>query len=424
MGVDRIVLSATHRDFHAVLPALARRRWALWLLVATGCSGSSLKVAGKDSSVESRPATSSGGVSGQGGDGDAADANDEDGAERITGSGGSTAFSGNSASGGLSDSGGSTRISGVIGFGGIGGTGGAVRTGGAPGSGGIGGMGGTAGSGGILGMPCTAKQDCPSSATCCDGSDPSCDGTRLPSGDSANPGEFVVSADGVTVTDTITGLVWQRDGSGTRAVCTTDSSNLRCLWAEAEAYCASLVLGGLSGWRLPGWMELLTIVDPTMDATSTINQTAFPNTVTDPYWTSSLFGVFQTKLYISFSDSTVGYCNDTIRRVRCVRGSRCYPTARFSVLDGGLVRDTLTGLVWQQQGSATAMNWADAKNYCSSLVSGGPGFRLPTLKELDSLVDPTVASGATLDKTAFPSTGTKLYWTSSPLGPDLSEDQS
>jgi len=366
---------AKSQDVHDVLQALARRRWALCLFFATGCSSrSSLRLHGPDSSIDAGAGTSRDGTIGQSGD----------------------------SSGGMF------------------GTGGAVRTGGAPGSGGIGGMGGTAGSGGILGMPCTAKQDCPSSATCCDGSDPSCDGTRLPSGDSANPGEFVVSADGVTVTDTITGLVWQRDGSGTRAVCTTDSSNLRCLWAEAEAYCASLVLGGLSGWRLPGWMELLTIVDPTMDATSTINQTAFPNTVTDPYWTSSLFGVFQTKLYISFSDSTVGYCNDTIRRVRCVRGSRCYPTARFSVLDGGLVRDTLTGLVWQQQGSATAMNWADAKNYCSSLVSGGPGFRLPTLKELDSLVDPTVASGATLDKTAFPSTGTKLYWTSSPLGPDAS----
>ena len=66
------------------------------------------------------------------------------------------------------------------------------------------------------------------------------------------------------------------------------------------------------------------------------------------------------------------------------------------------------------------MTWADAQSYCSSLVSGGSGFRLPTLKELDSLVDPTVPSGPTLDKTTFPSTETNVYWTSSPVGPDVS----
>jgi hypothetical protein len=39
---------------------------------------------------------------------------------------------------------------------------------------------------------------------------------------------------------------------------------------------------------------------------------------------------------------------------------------------------------------------------------------LPTLKELDSLVDPTVTSGPTLDKTAFPNTVIGELWTSSP----------
>ena len=97
----------------------------------------------------------------------------------------------------------------------------------------------------------------------------------------------------------------------------------------------------------------------------------------------------------------------------CVRGSRCYPKARFVVLDGGLVRDRLTGLLWQQQGSTTKMSWADAQSYCSSLASGGSAFRLPTLRELDSLVDPTTSPGPTMDK-AFPSTGTQVYWTSSP----------
>ena len=88
---------------------------------------------------------------------------------------------------------------------------------------------------------------------------------------------------------------------------------------------------------------------------------------------------------------------------------RCYPTTRFVVLAGGLVRDTLTQLVWQQQASSTTMTWADAKIYCSS-----SGFRLPTVKELDSLLDLTVTSSATVNQTAFPSTSADWFWTSSP----------
>jgi hypothetical protein len=89
---------------------------------------------------------------------------------------------------------------------------------------------------------------------------------------------------------------------------------------------------------------------------------------------------------------------------------RCKPTSRFVVLSGGMVRDTLTKLVWQQQSSATTMNWANAKTYCASA-----GLRLPTVKELDSLVDLTVASpGPTIDKTVFPNTPAEAFWTSSP----------
>jgi hypothetical protein len=269
-------------------------------------------------------------------------------------------------------------------------------------------------------MPCASNQDCPSSAICCDGADPSCDGTRLPSGDNANPGEFVVSADGLTVSDTITGLVWQRDGSGTRAGC-SGLGSLSCTWDEADAYCSSLVLGGLSGWRLPAWMELLTILDLTRDsASATVDPTAFPNTGTSSYWTSSLYGSssFET-LYISFADGTSEDCSGVHDNVRCVRGSRCYPKARFSALDGGTVRDTLTGLVWQQQVSTTKMTWSSAQSYCSSL---GSGFRLPTLKELDSLMNPTAPSGPSLDKTAFPSASAGQLWTSSPyLGSSAAE---
>jgi hypothetical protein len=89
---------------------------------------------------------------------------------------------------------------------------------------------------------------------------------------------------------------------------------------------------------------------------------------------------------------------------------RCYPTKRFVAIEGNLVSDTLTNLVWQQQASGTTMTWAAAQTYCP------PGLRLPTLKELRSIVDFTVAhpGGPMIDQTAFPNTPSQGFWTSSP----------
>jgi hypothetical protein len=88
----------------------------------------------------------------------------------------------------------------------------------------------------------------------------------------------------------------------------------------------------------------------------------------------------------------------------------CHPTNRFVVVDGGFVRDTLTKLVWQRDQS-DAMMWEEAKSYCATM---GPGYRLPTVKELLSLVDLSVNSPPKINQTAFPNTWSDYYWTSSP----------
>ncbi len=332
---------------------------------------------------------------------------------------GSGGYSGNDGTGGNRGTGGSSNSGGSGG----GGTGGSGTTG----SGAIGGAGGTIGSSAVFGMPCASDQDCPSGATCCDGSSESCDDTRVPSGDGTDSGEFAVSSDGLTVTDTITGLIWQRDGSGTRAGCTGGAGGIdggsgggtTCTWAEAKAYCASLSLSGVSGWRLPAPKEISTILNLTATNLS-IDQTACPNTPSEAFWTSSPYDgiggfAWAVDCWSGISSAIIG---DSYR-VRCVRGSRCYPTSRFVALSGGLVSDTLTNLVWQRQASTTTMKWPEAQGYCSSM---GSGFRLPTLKELFSLVDLTVTSGATIDQIAFPNTPAySMFWSSSE-SPDLSGD--
>ena len=62
------------------------------------------------------------------------------------------------------------------------------------------------------------------------------------------------------------------------------------------------------------------------------------------------------------------------------------PAGRYSVA-AGVVTDNCTGLHWQQAPSAP-LSRADAWLYCqSAAVPPGNGWRLPTIKELQSLVD-------------------------------------
>jgi hypothetical protein len=62
------------------------------------------------------------------------------------------------------------------------------------------------------------------------------------------------------------------------------------------------------------------------------------------------------------------------------------------------------------------MAWADAKTYCAGLTTGGHAWRLPSIRELATLVDEAQVAPA-INRTMFPSTkyGSKSnnwYWSS------------
>ena len=82
--------------------------------------------------------------------------------------------------------------------------------------------------------------------------------------------------------------------------------------------------------------------------------------------------------------------------------------------------DTKSKLTWQQTVSATLMTWAAAKTYCAGVGStlGGTGWRLPTIKELQSLLDYTQTAAPLIDSTAFPGTSASgaasFFWSSTP----------
>ena len=93
------------------------------------------------------------------------------------------------------------------------------------------------------------------------------------------------------------------------------------------------------------------------------------------------------------------------------------PAGRYTA-GGGTVYDSKTKLTWQQTAPTTTYSWADAKTYCASAAVrtalGGTGWRLPTIKELQSLVDYSQTAAPFIDSQFFPGTPASYFWSATP----------
>jgi Protein of unknown function (DUF1566) len=90
-------------------------------------------------------------------------------------------------------------------------------------------------------------------------------------------------------------------------------------------------------------------------------------------------------------------------------------STRFIVLSNfgsAAVLDRETGLVWERSPSTTWINWYDARTYCNSLIlANRMGWRLPTIQELASLVDPSVPFPGPTLPSGHPFTNVPDAWT-------------
>jgi Protein of unknown function (DUF1566). len=79
------------------------------------------------------------------------------------------------------------------------------------------------------------------------------------------------------------------------------------------------------------------------------------------------------------------------------------------------VIDKITGLEWQRQDDDITRTWEDAWNYCSGLdLDGHQDWRLPGIKELQSIFDYGQVTPPAIDQVAFPNTDANVYWSATP----------
>lgn len=123
-------------------------------------------------------------------------------------------------------------------------------------------------------------------------------------------GDYTVSPNG-TVSDNVTGLMWQQE-----------DDNVGRTWEQALAYCENLTLDTHADWRLPNFKELESITDDSR-VNPAIDPVAFPNANSFYYWSSTTYAPhnIDNAWFVNFSTGDLYYVDKgNSYYARCVRG--------------------------------------------------------------------------------------------------------
>jgi len=214
-----------------------------------------------------------------------------------------------------------------------------------------------------------------------------------------------------TVLDPLTGLTW------------IDAPLAARTFDDATCACRALRVGGFSDFRLASVYEVVGMLDydrkiPPVDGPA-IDTSIFRDVAIDYYWTSTRYASSNpaqvaVPWLVGIGDGRAVGATQTGKTkgpAWCVRGGTTKSGARFESKTE-TVRDAYTGLVWQR--TLPVRGWPrlltpEVEAACAALtLDGATGFRVPSVKELQTLVL-AGKRGPALDEAAFPNTGAKLF---------------
>jgi len=194
-----------------------------------------------------------------------------------------------------------------------------------------------------------------------------------------------------SVTDNNTGLIWQQGGQSSYYT-----------WQNAVDYCDHLELAGISDWRLPTRMEFESI----MNYSGSSHDNILGHISVTPYWTIDVYADDSTLAWNKYNGLSWAMEKSMTYLVRCVSGE----VSSFGPYSGDqdTVIDDATGLTWQKQIADTnddgflsgndAVTWKNALQFCEDLILGGSSdWRLPSIRELHSIVDLSKANPSSYD---------------------------
>ena len=223
---------------------------------------------------------------------------------------------------------------------------------------------------------------------------------------------FITNGNG-TVTDTLTGLMWQQTDGGEMTI------------ENARIYCDTLTLGGYTNWRLPNAHESFSILNH-QHANPALDNNVFTNTSADYWWTANVQANDSNKIWVTNAGGGIGNHpkSETIsaggnkkfhvRAIRDVTAPTTIPS-QFTDNGDGTITDHLTDLVWQKVPSSDSITWEDALAYADTLTSAGDtSWRLPNIKELQSINDESIIAPS-VNHNYFTGITVSKYWSSTTL---------
>jgi hypothetical protein len=237
------------------------------------------------------------------------------------------------------------------------------------------------------------------------------------------------------VIDAVSGVMWQGCEHGRSGNGCNDGESIKLSWADAVEHCDNFVVDSYDDWYLPEIDQILVLTDKSGNPAPLTH--VFVNSSEDSQLSSATYNaVWESYRSVVMEDGTSGHTGaDSLSLVRCVRNTpeatalqeagRCLePGFSLNAMQWPTVKDELTGLMWHGCAVGTEFNTCInhtayvGGNYQTAMAgcneanwAGYTNWRLPSLWELESILDYSREERPFIDTELFKYVSSGGFWT-------------